>query len=404
MQYSYQATNKEGAKLSGHVDAPSESAAVGALHERGLTIISLEPVTRSIFSGGDLLQFLNRPKTKDVAAFMRQLSVLIEADLPLTESIRTLATQTPSIGFRRIIGDVADRLEGGSSLSEAFATHPKQFSSLSVKLIHSGEVSGRLKETLSYLADYLERNQKITSKVTGALAYPVFVIFTMIVVAIIMVVYVLPQLLVIFKESGITELPLSTKILIWITDTVNNYFAALFIVSAIAIAGIFQWMRMPNGQAWWQRTQLRIPGFGKIIRAFMIARLAENLSTLVKSDIAILDALRVTGDIMGNVVYRDILLHAEEEVRGGGTMSDVLRRYPEDIPALVTSMIAVGERSSKVGQILERVGTFYRTESEGRIDTISSLIEPVLVTVLGLGVAVLVSSVLLPIYSLVGAS
>ena len=219
-----------------------------------------------------------------------------------------------------------------------------------------------------------------------------------------MVVYVLPQLLVIFKESGITELPLSTKILIWITDTVNNYFAALFIVSAIAIAGIFQWMRMPNGQAWWQRTQLRIPGFGKIIRAFMIARLAENLSTLVKSDIAILDALRVTGDIMGNVVYRDILLHAEEEVRGGGTMSDVLRRYPEDIPALVTSMIAVGERSSKVGQILERVGTFYRTESEGRIDTISSLIEPVLVTVLGLGVAVLVSSVLLPIYSLVGAS
>ena len=280
MQYSYRATNKQGTTLSGHVDAPSESAAVGALHERGLTIVSLEPVVRSIFSGGDLLQFLNRPKTKDVAAFMRQLSVLIEADLPLSESIRTLAAQMSNQAFKRVVNDIADRLEGGASPSEAFSAHPELFAAFSIKLIHSGEVSGKLKETLSHLAEYLERNQAVMSKVRRALAYPVFVIATMVVVAIIMVVYVLPQLLVIFKESGITELPLSTKMLIWITDTVNKYFTALFIMSAVAIAGIFQWMRMPNGQAWWQRMQLRIPGFGKIIRAFMIARLAENLSTL----------------------------------------------------------------------------------------------------------------------------
>jgi type II secretory pathway component PulF len=367
-------------------------------------VLSLEPVRKGIFAGGDILQALNRPKTKDVVIFTRQLSTLIEADVPLAEGMRTLAAQTDNPAFSRVIGDVSEKLEGGTSLSGAFAAHPKLFSQFYVKLIRSGEISGRLQQSLNYLAEYLERNQAITSKVRNALAYPAFVVLAMFAVALVMVVYVLPQLLVIFKESGITELPITTRWLIALTDFTNKYLFLILGFIGFTAIGTWQWVRTEDGRAWWDAAKLKIPIFGVILKSLYLARIAENLATLIKSDIAILDALRVTSDIVDNVVYRDILLHAEEEVRGGGSVSDVMRQYKEYIPSLMASMIAIGERTGKLDYMLGHVSKFYRTESENRIDSISSLIEPVLVVVLGLGVAILVSSVLLPLYSLVNVS
>jgi type II secretory pathway component PulF len=215
---------------------------------------------------------------------------------------------------------------------------------------------------------------------------------------------VLPQLLVIFKEAGDIQLPITTRALIWLTDFFNEYLVLVLGFMVLVVVSSLQWVRTPDGRQWWDDAKVKIPGFGIIMKSVYLARIAENLSTLIKSDIAILDALRITADIVDNVGYRDVLLHAEEEVRGGGSISDVFRQYKKQIPSLMTSMIAIGERTGKLDYMLEHVSKFYRTESENRIDSISSLIEPVLVVVLGLGVAVLVSSILLPLYSLTGVS
>lgn len=403
MQFSYQVKTQEGKVVEGTVEALDENAAVVILQSRGWTVLALNEIKKTLL-GADLFAWFNRPKTKDVVVFTRQLATLIEADVPLAEGMRTMAHQTDNPAFARVIADVSDKLEGGTSLSGAFAAHPQLFSQFYIKLIRAGEISGRLKQSLDYLADYLERSQAITSKVRNALAYPIFVIFAMIAVAIIMITFVLPQLLVIFKESGVESLPITTRALIAITDFTNHYILLIAGFSILLAAGVRQWLRTSEGQAWWDEFKITMPLFGVILKSVYLARIAENLATLIKSDIAILDALRVTGDIVDNVVYRDILLHAEEVVRGGGSVSDVFRQYPKQIPSMMSSMIAIGERTGKIDSMLGHVSKFYRTESEQRIDAISSLIEPVLVVVLGLGVAVLVSSILLPLYSLVGVS
>lgn len=402
MLYSYQVRTKEGTIQEGTIDAIDEALAVTTLHDRGFVVLALTPAQKGIFSGGDINQLFNKPKTKDVVIFTRQLATLIEADVPLAEGMRTLAHQTDNPAFSRIISEISEKLEGGTALSSAFAEHPKLFSQFFVKLIRSGEISGRLQESLNYLADYLERSQAITAKVRNALAYPVFVIFAMVAVALIMVVYVLPQLLVIFKESGIQSLPITTRALIAITDFINDYIILVIGFIIVVVVGSLQYVRTPDGRAWWDNFKVKVPLFGSIMRGLYLTRIAENLTTLIKSDIAILDALRVTSDIVDNIIYRDILLHAEEQVRGGGSVSEVFRQYPKYIPLLMSSMIAIGERTGKLDYMLEHVSKFYRTDSEQKIDSIASLIEPVLVVVLGLGVAILVSSILLPLYSMVG--
>jgi type II secretory pathway component PulF len=172
----------------------------------------------------------------------------------------------------------------------------------------------------------------------------------------------------------------------------------------VGIAGLYQWVRSPEGREWWDRSKIRVPLFGAILKSLFLARIADNMTTLIKSDIAILDSLRITSDIVDNVVYQDVLLEAEESVRGGGSISDAFRKHQDIVPALMTSMIAIGERTGKIDYMLGHVSKFYSTEAEGKIDSIATLIEPVLVVVLGAGVAVLVSSILLPLYSMVGAN
>lgn len=401
MEYRYHIRTREGTAQEGIIDAPSETAAVTALHDRGFVVLSLEVAKKGVLEGGDILQFFNKPKAKDVVVFTRQMSTLIEADVPLAEGMRTLAQQTDNPAFAKVIADVSERLEGGTSLSGAFAAHPKLFSQFFVKIIRAGELSGRLSQSLNYLADYLERSQAITSKVRNALAYPAFVVVAMIAVAVIMMTFVLPQLLTVFEEAGDADLPITTRILIALSDFMSQYVLLIVGMMIVIVVGVWQWLKTPDGRLWWDGARIRIPLFGQIMKSLYLARVAENMATLIKSDIAILDALRVTGDIVDNAVYRDILLHTEEEVRGGGAISDVFRQYKKEIPSLMSSMIAIGERTGKLDYMLGHVSTFYRTESERKLDTIASLIEPVLVVILGVGVAILVSAVLLPMYSMV---
>ena len=388
--------------VQGIVDAPNQNIAVDILHGKGYIILVLEPVKKG-FADYDINQIFSRPNNKDLVIFTRQLSTLIDADMPLNEGLRTLARQVEKSSFRKIISGVGEAVEGGSLLSAALAQYPKLFSNFYVKLVQSGEVSGKLHESLLYLADYVERSQAISSKLKSALAYPAFIIFSLVTVTIIMVTYVLPQLLSIFKDSGVTDLPITTRALIWVTDFVAEYLEFLIIFTGAVIFMTVFYLRTPDGRITFDKIKISVPGLGSIVRNLYLARIAESLATLMKSGIPILDALRITADLVSNNVFRNIVLDAEESVKGGGSISGALVKHKE-IPPLFSSMMSIGERTGKMDFILEHISKFYKTESENSIEGISQVIEPALILVLGVGVAILVSSILLPIYSVVSGS
>jgi len=402
MDYSYKVKTQTGEIIEGSIDAPAENVAVDILHGKGYVVLSLILLRKNIL-GTDITLILSKPRTKDIVIFTRQLSTLVDADMPLAEGLRTLAKQMEKATFKRIITEVSESVEAGSSLSNALSKHPKLFSTFYIKLVQSGEVTGKLHESLLYLADYLERSRDINSKIRGALAYPAFVVFALIVVTFIMVIYVLPQLLTIFKEAGVEDLPLTTRALIWVTDFINTYLYFLMLgILAIIYSG-WTWIQTSAGKEWLDNVKIKIPSLGVVVRNLYLARIAESLSTLIKAGIPILDALRITSDLVGNENYKKIILAAEENVRGGEAISEVLDKHTE-VPPLFTSMVAIGEKTGKLDFMLEHLSKFYRSESDTTIDSISQLIEPILVLVLGFAVAILVSSILLPIYNLVGVA
>ena len=402
MNFSYKIKTQNGEILEGKVEAPDENKAVDTLQGKGYLILSINRLEGDIFSI-DLNKYFQKPTNKDIVIFTRQLSTLIDADMPIAEGLRTLARQFEKPTLRKILSEISDTVEGGSALSSALAVHPKLFSSFYVKLVQSGEVSGKLHETLLYLADHLERSQEINSKIKGALAYPAFVVFALIVVTGIMVVYVLPQLLAIFKDVGANDLPLTTRMLIWVTTFVNNYLYYLFTLIFGSLFLGWRYIKTSEGRVVFDNFKINMPALGTVVRNLYLARISESLSTLIKSGIPILDAIHITSDLVGNANYQKILLDAEDSVRGGGNISDVLSRYKE-IPPLMSSMIAIGEKTGKLDFMLEHISKFYKSESDTTIDNIATLIEPILVLILGVAVAVLVSAILLPIYNLVNVT
>lgn len=401
-EFSYQAKNREGSIVQGVVDAPNQNIAVNILHGKGYIILSLDALEHGALEF-DVNKLLSRPNSKDLAMFTRQLSTLIDADMPLSEGLRILSKQVEKSSLRDVISDIAEMVEGGSLLSAALAKYPKLFSSFFVRLVQSGEISGKLHESLLYLADYVEGSQAITSKLKSALAYPAFVLSALVVVGIIMATFVLPQLLGIFKEVGDVELPITTVVLIWIIDFVNKYIVVGGIVMGFATALLVYFIRTDEGQAWLDNMKIKIPGLGVIIRNLYLARISESLATLMKSGIPILDSLRITADLVGNDVYRKIVLDAEESVKTGGSISSAMAKYKE-IPPLFSSMISIGERTGKMDFILGHLSRFYKTESENSINGISQVIEPAVILLLGAAVAGLVSSILLPMYNVVGGN
>ena len=221
MDFQYKAKGSGGEMLEGAIEAPDEDAAVGILHSRGYTILSLKKVSTDLFSI-DIDLIFNRPNNNDVVIFARQLATLVDADMPLLESLRTLTQQTEKASFREILDNVSKYVEGGATLSQGLSHFPNLFSDFYVNLVRSGESSGKLHDSLLYLADYLERSKELNSKIKSALAYPVFIIFALVLVAFVMTVWVLPNLLTIFDEVGVTELPITTRGLIFITKIVNK--------------------------------------------------------------------------------------------------------------------------------------------------------------------------------------
>src|SRR3989344_5136845 len=313
LEFQYKARGIAGDMLEGIIEAPDEDAAVGILHSRGYTILSLKQVSTDIFSV-DINRIFNRPGNKDVVIFARQLATLIDADMPLLESLRTLTQQTDKASFKEVLDNVSKYVEGGSTLSQALSHYPGLFSDFYINLVRSGESSGKLHDSLMYLASYLEKNRDLNSKIKGALAYPVFIIFSLVLVSFVMTVWVLPNLLTIYEEVVVADLPITSRGLIFITKVVNKYFY-LIILLAIAIIGyLTYYIKTPRGKEWLDNMKINIPILGPIARNFYLSRASESLATLTKAGLPIIDSLNITANIVGNSNYQKVILQSRESI------------------------------------------------------------------------------------------
>ncbi|HEY4521990.1 MAG TPA: type II secretion system F family protein [Candidatus Paceibacterota bacterium] len=401
MQYKYTAKTQDGKETKGTLDAASLDLAVGALQRKNLLIIFIEPVGEKPKGLAGLLSFLDffsSVKMQDVVLFSRELATLFEAKVPIVNSLNIIISETENKTLRRVLSDVLDDIQGGISLSQAFSRHEKVFSRFYVSMVKSGEESGKLEEIFKFLADYLERTFELQRKARNALIYPAFVLSAFVVVMILMLVFVIPKLSTILEETG-QAVPIYTKIVIGASDFLRNF--GFFVLIFLALLGvfIFRYAHTGNGKVYFARFLISIPIIGNLYRKIYLSRIADNLSTLLSGGITALRALDITSEVVDNEIYRRILVDSLESVKGGSMISDSLSKY-KDIPSLFSQMIRIGEETGKLDYILKSLAGFYKRDVDNMVDNLVTLIEPILILALGLGVGLLVASVLIPIYNL----
>ncbi|MDP3986311.1 MAG: type II secretion system F family protein [Candidatus Veblenbacteria bacterium] len=397
--FDYRAKDLQGQTIEGVAEAPSEQAALDELAERNLTPFFLqERASRSVFQVS--LKFFNRIRTRDLVVFSRQLAVMVSATVPLVQSLRILTKQTQSENLKIIVSEVADEVEGGAKLSAALSRYPDVFSSFYVNMVRAGETSGRLDETLNYLADEAEKNYDLMSKIKGAMTYPAFILVGLTVVGFIMMTFVVPKLTTILQETN-TKLPASTRLLI-ATSGFFERFWWLIIILLIALAvGVRYATRRGPGRLLWHRLQLRLPIFGKILQRIYLVRFTRSLASLMLGGVPLTRGLEVVAGVVGNEVYRDLITRTIHEVEEGNSISTLFLESSA-MPSMVSQMLVVGEKTGRLEEIMNRLANFYSREVENMVQGLVTLIEPIIMVVLGLAVGVMVSAIILPIYQSIG--
>jgi type IV pilus assembly protein PilC len=399
MLFTYESITNTGEKKVGSIDASSKDSAISAIQRRGLIVSSIkeEGIKNGIFKSSF---FQKRIKMKDVVIMSRQISTLFEAQVSALKAFNLLASNTENPALVKILNTISSDIESGISISEALARHPDIFSIFYVNMVKAGEESGKLTQTFSYLAEYLDRQYQLTSKTKNALIYPSFVIGVFLIVMILMFVFIVPKLAVIIKDSG-QAIPFSTKIVFALSDLLINY--GLFVVVGVFIfvMYIIHLSKTQSGQKYLDRLKLTTPVLKNIYIKLYLSRIADNLDTLLSSGVTIIRSIELTSVVVGNRVYEDLLKDVTEKVKGGNSLSEAFASSPE-IPAIMTGMIRVGEETGSLGSILKTLGKFYNREVNEAVDTMVSLIEPMMIVALGLGVGLLLTSVLMPIYNIAG--
>lgn len=398
-KFEYEARTKQGQLQSGVIEASSREAAIDILQRNDLIILKLKTeIEIPVFARK--IKLFENVKNKEVVVFSRQLSTLFGAKVPLVESLQILANQTTNAFFQGVIMDVAREIEGGMALSQAMSKHPKVFTKFYVSMIKSGEVSGKLEEVFNYLADSLEHQYTLSSKVFNALIYPFIVLIVFIIIIILMFIYVLPKLKDMVEESG-QELPIPTQIVFAISDFMVRY--GIWFLPVIVVGGglgFRYFLRTDDGRFLKDKMLLRAPIFGVLFQKMALARFSDSLGTLVAGGLPIVQAIEITSDVVSNEEYKGVFLKTAEQVKKGFTISSILKLYPVIIPPMVSQMIYVAEETGKLEEILKRISKFYSEETSRTLDTLVTLIEPLIVVVLAGFVFVLILAVLLPFYNL----
>lgn len=395
--FNYTALDSEGHERQGTIDAVTEDVAIAALQRRGLVVASIgAAASKAVLD--TRISFFERVTNADVVMLSRQMTTLFEAQVSALRAFRLLAAEarTPVLGEK--LTEIANDIQSGSSISAALSKHPKVFSSFYVNMVRAGEESGKLDETFSFLADYLDRNYEITQKARNALIYPAFIMVTFIAVMILMLTLVIPNLSSMLAESG-QNIPIYTKVVILLSDFVRHYIVLILVIAVMGGFFLVRYGRTEAGRVLFSKARLEAPAIGGIYQKIYLSRLADNLSTMLKSGIQILRGIEITASVVEDATYERILQSAAADVKAGLPVSEALRKYPE-IPGIMVAMIKIGEETGNMGQILETIARFYRREVNNAVDTLVGLIEPFMIVSLALGVAVLLASVLIPIYNI----
>lgn len=400
MLFTYRAIDQDGHEREGTIEAPSENVAVSSLQRRNLIISAIssdekKSLLESSFS------FFDRISNKDVVILSRQIATLFEAQVSALHVFRLLASEVDNKNLADVLFAVGDDLQGGSPISKALSRHPKVFTEFYVNMVRAGEESGKLSETFVYLADYLDRTYDVASKVENALIYPAFVVVIFFGVMALMLTLVIPKISAVLLDSG-QDIPIYTSIVIGFSDFLVQY--GFFVFIALIALGFYVWelRKTERGKLVLDNMKLSIPYVGDLYSKLYLARIADNFSTMLLSGVSVVEAIEITGSVVGNAAYASVLAQVGLDVKGGSSISNALGKHSV-IPGIMVAMTKVGEETGELGKILTTLAKFYNREVSNAVDTLVGLIEPIMIVALGLGVGTLLAAVLLPIYNLAGA-
>ncbi|OGZ42629.1 MAG: hypothetical protein A3C80_04435 [Candidatus Ryanbacteria bacterium RIFCSPHIGHO2_02_FULL_45_43] len=401
MEFYYKVRSPEGELREGTTEAPSLSSAVRGLQKQNFVIVEITPTKEAHSFTAMFKTFVARVSPRDVVLLSRQLATLFDAKVPVVQALRTLASEMQKPVLKQELKELLDDIQGGMSISQAMERHPQIFSPFYVNMVRSGEESGKLSEVFMYLADYLERSYELRTKVRNALIYPAFVLVAFVGVMILLLTVIIPNIAQIFEEANVA-LPFYTRIVIAVSLFAKNYWLFIILVLALMAAFVWRYVQTPAGRSAWSRFSISVLIVGPLYKKMYLARFADNFQTLLSAGVPVIRSLQITANIIGNTVYRDIVLQSLEAVKGGSSVAEALSKY-KDMPPLVTQMIRIGEETGKLDSMLKSLAHFYTAEVNNLVDNFVALIEPVLIIVLGAGVGFLVAAVLLPLYSITAA-
>lgn len=396
--FRYRVFLKDGEVIEGIIDAANEREAVEILLERGYSMINLRVVRERIKKIRTTLKLFKKIKSKELVIFARQLSVMATATVPIVQALRILVQQSKNLYLKKVISDIADEVDGGAKLSQAMSRYPQVFNHFFISMVKSGETSGKIDEVMNYLADELEKDYDLISRIKGAMIYPVFIVCGLFVVGVIMMIFVIPKLTEMLIASGAT-LPLTTRMLIFVSDILKNYWWLLAII-IFALYLTFRFLsRVPSGRKQIDLAKVHLPIFGRLFREIYIVRFSRSLSTLLTGGVPLTTALQVSKEVVGNAAFMELIDYTIREVEDGNPIASVFVNS-KIVPQIVSQMMNIGEQTGRLDEVLLKIADFYQREVNNIVQNLASLIEPIVMLVIGLAVGVMVSAILLPMYQL----
>ena len=401
MKFKYQARNKEGEMQAGVVDAANRDSAVNILSSHELFILKLEAAEKPHWYDR-LSGYFSGVKRNDMVIFTRQLATLLEARLSLNRALNTLEEQTQNLTLKEAVFRISQDVDSGLAFSQALERQGEIFSPFLVSLVRSAEVTGNLDQVAKFIADFTEREATLVSKARSAMIYPMIVIALFLLVGGLMVAVVFPQIGPIFENSGV-EMPLLSRVMIGSGTFLSQWWFLFLIGFVILGVMIADYIRTPEGKAFMDDLKVRMPLVRKVFLPVTITRFANAAAMLSKGGVPVAQAMEIVGETVDNVLYRDLLHEVSQDVRQGMALSDAIAKHPDYFPALVPQMLAVGETTGQLDEILLRISNFYGREADSVVNNLVELIQPVLMIGIGLMVGLLFASILMPLYKLTAA-
>jgi len=398
--FQYKVKDKNGKLVEGSLEAENAQLVVSKLRSMGYVPIEIQQQGGATLQRELKIPFLTeRVKLKDVSVFSRQFATMINSGLSLLRALNILAEQTESKALAEIVNQVRLDVEKGSSLSQAMAKHPKAFGRLYVSMVRAGEVGGALDSVLMRLADTIEKQVELRRKVKSAMTYPLVVAILVLTIVTAMLLFVIPMFQGIYKQLGGT-LPAPTQVLINISNVCRKLWYVIFVVEVAGAFAFKRWINSEEGRKQWDAIKLKVPIFGKLVRKTALARFSRTLSALVRSGVPILESLDIVAETAGNYVVAKAVRETQAAVKRGDPLSKKLEEHPV-FPPMVVQMMAVGEETGALDEMLDKIADFYDQEVEATVDALTSLIEPLLIVVMGVCVGGMIISLYLPMFNII---